>query len=94
MSVFRSFKLVLSLRCREASELIAESADRDITPLERWALRLHLADCASCRRFRTQLTFLGGVSREMKRHLTAGEVPPDDRLSDAARERLRRMKGR
>jgi predicted anti-sigma-YlaC factor YlaD len=94
MSLIRSYRVLLSLRCREASALIAESADREFTRLERWALRLHLADCPSCRRFRSQLTFLGRMWKGMKRRLVAGEVPPEDRLSDAARKRLGQMHAR
>jgi hypothetical protein len=91
MSFLRSVKLILTLKCREASALIAEGADRELTVAERWALRLHLAYCSSCRRFRRQLAFLHRLWTGMQRRLTTGEVPLEERLSEAARGRLERI---
>jgi len=88
MSFIRSMKLILTLKCREASALIAEGADRDLSRAERWALRLHLAYCSSCRRFRQQLAFLRRLLREIEQRLSTGEVPLEERLSEAARGRL------
>jgi hypothetical protein len=91
MSFLRSLKMILTLKCREASALIAEGADRELTSAERWALRLHLAYCSSCRRFRQHLAFLHRLCLEIDRRLTAGEVPLEERLSDPTRQRLVRM---
>lgn len=91
MSFLRSLKMILTLKCREASALIAEGADRELTAAERWALRLHLAYCSSCRRFRQQLAFLHRLWLEIDRRLAAGEVPLEERLSDPTRQRLERM---
>jgi predicted anti-sigma-YlaC factor YlaD len=91
MSLFRNIRLILSLQCREASALIAEGADRELTRSERLALRLHLAYCSSCRRFRKQLAFLRRLWTELERRLTTGEVPLEESLSESARERIQRM---
>jgi hypothetical protein len=91
MSFLRSLNLILTLKCRDASTLIAEGADRELTRSERWALRLHLAICGPCRRFRRQLAFLRQVWTGMQQRLTAGEVPLEERLSESARARLQRM---
>jgi hypothetical protein len=45
---------LLGLSCREASRLISESLDRDLTRRERWALRIHTCLCHACRRFSRQ----------------------------------------
>jgi hypothetical protein len=91
MSLFGNLKLILSLQCRDASALIAEGADRQLTRSERWALGLHLAYCSSCRRFRKQLAFLGRLWTELERRLIAGEVPLEESLSESSRERMQRI---
>lgn len=45
---------LLGLSCREASRLISESLDRDLTRRERWSLRLHTLMCTACQRFERQ----------------------------------------
>ncbi len=45
---------LLGLSCREASRLISESLDRDLTRRERWSLRLHTLLCTACQRFARQ----------------------------------------
>ena len=91
MSFLRSLKMILTLKCREASALIAEGADRELTSAERWALRLHLAYCSSCRRFRGHLAFLHRLLREIEQRLSTGDVPLEEGISDAARQRLERI---
>jgi len=91
MSFLRSINLILTLKCREASALIAEGTDRELTASERWALRLHLAYCSSCRRFRQQLAFLRRLWTALERRLATGDVPLEENLSDSARQRLQRM---
>jgi predicted anti-sigma-YlaC factor YlaD len=91
MSFIRSINLILTLKCREASALIAEGADRDLSRSERWALRLHLAYCSSCRRFRQQLAFLRRLLKGLEQRLAAGDVPLEEGISEAARGRLERI---
>ncbi|MDY7108491.1 MAG: zf-HC2 domain-containing protein [Planctomycetota bacterium] len=91
MPFFRSLNLILTLKCREASALIAEGADRELTPSERWALRFHLVICAPCRRFRRQLAFLRRLWAEMQKRFATGEVPLQEGLSQSARARMQQM---
>ena len=60
-----NFQLILTCHCRKATELLSESQDRDLTASERWALRLHLAICRSCRRAARQLQQLRMAITEM-----------------------------
>ena len=50
--------MTLNLSCREASRLLSEAMDRDLTLGERVALRLHMGICIACTRFNAQLQFL------------------------------------
>ena len=43
------------LDCKQASQIISQSLDRNLTLRERFALRLHLLICAYCKRFSQQL---------------------------------------
>jgi hypothetical protein len=45
---------LLGISCRKASQLIAESLDRELTRRERWSLRLHTVLCSACREFARQ----------------------------------------
>lgn len=45
---------LLGLSCREASRLISESLDRELTRRERWSLRIHTLLCTACQRFAQQ----------------------------------------
>ncbi len=47
-----------TLSCKEASRLMSQRQDRDLTVGEKLALRAHLAICAACRNFDEQLAFL------------------------------------
>lgn len=49
---------LLGLSCREASRLISESLDRELTRRERWALRFHSMLCTACRRFAQQTRWI------------------------------------
>jgi hypothetical protein len=71
----------MMLRCPRASELISQGLDRRLWWVERLRLALHLLGCRSCARF-------GRAARWLHRELPRAEA--DDRLSPAARERLRR----
>jgi hypothetical protein len=58
MRFFQTLKLVLTLRCRQASWLLSRSQDDSLDPAERMAVRFHLLICRSCRRFSHQLIML------------------------------------
>ena len=83
MSAFRALKMLLTLHCDEASRIMSDGLDRSLTPLERWALRLHLVSCRACRRFRRQLAFLQRAARA-----SAESVAIPDKTLQAIRTRI------
>lgn len=46
------------ISCRNATQLISRLRERELTPLERVKLRLHLAACKACNAFDRQMTLL------------------------------------
>lgn len=80
MSVWRAIVMLLTLKCDHATHLISDSYHRDLTGVERWALRLHQLSCRYCRRFARQIERL----QEAARRLAAA----DARLSSDARRRI------
>jgi predicted anti-sigma-YlaC factor YlaD len=63
------------LSCKEVTELVSQSQDRELTVSERVALNLHLAICKGCRNFEAQV----GLIRRAFQRLGRGEAPLDDR---------------
>lgn len=51
-------KLILTIRCEEASRLTSDGLDRKLTFSERLAVRAHTFICRSCRRFHSQMRML------------------------------------
>ena len=80
---WKSIWYVVSLTCDESSRLLSDAMDRDLTRVERTALRMHNLTCKSCKRFIEQLEFL--------RRAASGAVLNQNRqaLSPEARNRLR-----
>ena len=48
----------MKINCKEASRMISASLDKDLGLVDRVALRLHLAVCDACNKFKFQLVFL------------------------------------
>ncbi len=46
------------LTCKKVSELVSQSLDRPLGPVERLRLQLHLRVCDACRNFRDQMSIL------------------------------------
>lgn len=46
------------INCKEASRLISQGFDREMTMADRISLRVHLTVCEACTKFRAQLEFL------------------------------------
>lgn len=55
------------LRCKEATHLLSEAQDRNLSFSERLQLKVHLAMCNGCRNFKGQMAFLRQACR---RYLT------------------------
>ncbi len=80
MSLWRAIVMLLTLKCDHATHLISDNYQRNLTGVERWALRLHQLSCRYCRRFARQIQRL----HEAARRLAANDV----RLSTEARQRI------
>ena len=75
----------LSPNCRQSAQLISEASERQLSPLDRLGLRLHLLLCRACRSYQRAIHILGELMR------TAAENPPVpdcEGLPDAAKERI------
>jgi hypothetical protein len=44
--------------CKDASHLISRMQDGDLTTVERWKLKWHLAVCSMCMKFEKQMRIL------------------------------------
>lgn len=65
------------LSCKEITELVSQSQDRELTVSELVALKLHLAICKGCRNFEAQI----GLMRQAFQRLARGEAPLEDKDS-------------
>ncbi|HSH96803.1 MAG: zf-HC2 domain-containing protein [Methylophilaceae bacterium] len=73
------------LSCKEASRLISQSLDRQLTLGERLSLRFHLVFCDMCTAFKRQLGVIGSA---VKRYRLAIENNQDIQLSKEAKARI------
>ena len=78
------------LSCKEDTRLASERLDRKLPALERMGLWLHLAMCRHCKAFVRQLRYLRDVVR---RHGDAGLDSGPERLSEEAKDRIKRELG-
>lgn len=63
------------LSCKEVTELVSQSQDRELTVAERVSLKLHMTVCAGCRNFESQMSLI----RRAFQRLSRGEAPLDER---------------
>ncbi len=84
MTWLKNIWYVLNCRCNTASRLLSDGSEQSLSRVQRWALRLHLMGCQSCRRFRRQLEFL---QRWAVRH--AEQCPLTDETLDEMHGRIR-----
>jgi len=82
MSVLRAVRMLLSLRCEESTRIMSDDYEREISGIERWAVRLHFISCRACRRFRRQIAFLQQAART---HLQFSTILPAERRDRIAR---------
>lgn len=73
------------LSCKQASRLISQSLDRQLSGRERFVLRFHLMICNVCSRFRKQLVLMRLAVQRMSR-----EIEQDEhlQLSPDAKKRI------
>jgi hypothetical protein len=51
------------LNCKQASELLSQALDRNITLREKFSLRLHLLICGGCNNFSKQIQVMREACR-------------------------------
>lgn len=73
------------LSCKQASELVSQSLDRQLTMRERFSLRFHLLICAACTRFSRQLAY---IQATIKKFVFDTEQNEGLKLSASAKERM------
>ncbi len=82
---------LLTLRCRESSELLSAAEDGELSRMDRWALRAHLFICGPRRKYQRQIRNLRRIIDNAMQRLESGEDVRDRRLSDEARSRLQSL---
>jgi hypothetical protein len=82
---------LLSLSCREASRLISESLDRELTRRERWSLRIHTLLCTACQRFAQQSKMIREAVAKMPNALREKWSDSTAKLSAARRTQIKRL---
>ena len=77
------------LRCREISELVSESMERDLPLRQRLQVWMHLMMCRLCWGFARQIRFLRRAAHEHPERLGPDESSPETKLPEGARERIK-----
>ncbi|MCA1685854.1 MAG: zf-HC2 domain-containing protein [Planctomycetia bacterium] len=90
MSRLVSVWRIMNLPCREMSRLASESLDRDLSRLERIALRSHSLYCSACRRYARQIVTLRDALRRLASHLETDQALPGPGLPVDVRDRIKR----
>lgn len=75
---------------KQTVELISQSMERPLTLRERVLLKPHLWVCMWCERYLEHLQLMRNALRVQENENDEAEVSPTTRLSDEARERIRR----
>lgn len=78
----------LTPKCPEVTRLLSRSMEEPLPWRTRFLIRLHYLICAWCQRYGKQLKFMRALAREYEHHCMETCT---DRLSDAARDRLKRV---
>ena len=76
-NVLKNIIRILTLTCDQSAELMSKAQETQLTRAERWALRLHLLICTSCRKYKKQLNILRTTLKKIARPSTyEADVPP------------------
>lgn len=79
----------MSLVCRDVTRLVSESMDRSLPFGKRIGVRIHLLICEFCARYERQLLLIRGIARRLTEEKEEAGGPPEESLSEEARERIR-----
>jgi hypothetical protein len=82
---------LLRLTCCEASRLISDSLDRELTRRERWSLRVHTLLCTACQRFARQSTLIREAIANIPDSVRKGWSDNAARLSAERRAQIKRL---
>lgn len=82
---------LLGLSCREASRLISESMDRELSRREKWALCFHTILCTACRRFAQHVALIRQVIAIMPDNLREKWSDSSAKLSTERRAQIKRL---
>lgn len=77
------------LTCKEVTQLISESMDRDLPVWQRISMRFHLLMCKFCSRYEKQLLFIRKAIRRLTHIIEHDSSQPTPPLSSEARERIK-----
>jgi hypothetical protein len=84
------------LSCKDASRLVSDSLDRQLSWRQRLSLRIHLLMCGVCARFRRQVLFLNQAAKQYisESRVGTGDAAveariADTRLAEDVRERIK-----
>jgi len=79
------------MTCREATRLVSERLDRDLSTWERWCLWLHLLYCRACARYGRQINFIRRALASFTLAHDEGVGPASDlHLSEDAKTKIRK----
>ena len=78
----------MKITCKEASRLISERQERDLSFSDRWRLRVHLWICDNCRRFERQVKLLRTAMHSLGQGEESGLQGPG--LTAESKERIRK----
>ena len=79
------------LSCKEASRLVSESLDRELSLYQRLTLRLHLVLCYLCARYEKHLLLIRNAVSEDSSSLEQSELMQEHALSAEAKGRLEKL---
>ena len=79
------------MNCKQATLLLSEAQERDLTSREKLGLRLHVLLCTACRRFKKQLHLFQYLLSHASPKLIAAVYASDATLSSSRREKIKTM---
>ncbi len=87
-----SWRVKLMMSCREASRLVSERRDRELTFGERLGLRFHVLMCWFCKHYADQIDFLHETAHLLG-HPPHDELPAGAgaALPPEAKDRMKRL---
>jgi len=76
------------LTCKEAGYLVSQSLDRELPFFEKVKLRVHLAMCKTCSRYRDELISINAIVKKASPDLSSS-IGPDIELPEASKNKIK-----